>query len=79
MASKEELLASLIEQQKVLTEQTDAVANIEHDGNKTRGDGNNEGEQEYVYWARRGELETAGEVEVCSSTGSENHEGITLT
>lgn len=78
MASKEELLASLIEQQKVLTEQTDAVANIEHDGNKTRGDGNNEGEQEYVYWARRGELETAGEVEVCSSTGSENHEGAEI-
>jgi len=76
MASKEELLASLIEEQKVLTEQAQAIAIIDQNEDKsdTHFHMNNETEHEYVYWARRGELETAVEVEVCSSNGSESQE-----
>lgn|ERR1712226_96313 len=75
MASKEELLASLIEEQKVLAEQAQAIAIInQNDDKSTQFNINNETEHEYVYWARRGELETAVEVEVCSSNGSENQE-----
>ena len=77
MTSKEELLASLIEQQKVLAEQSEAVEAICSEENKVyqRSEGSNDNGQEYVYWARRGEFETAGEVEVCSSTGNEQQEG----
>lgn len=80
MASKEELLASLIEEQKVLTEQAQAIAIIDQNAGKSDGHFNvhNETEHEYVYWARRGELETAVEVEVCSSNGSENVEGTNV-
>ena len=77
MSSKADLLASLIEQQKALTEETAAVVD-DHNNElmkaDPRVDTSNENGQEYVYWARRGEFETAGEVEVCSSTGSENQE-----
>lgn len=83
MADKEQLLASLIQEQKVLTEMAQAVANIAQCSDKSNNlheiahavaniaqCSENSGPEghEYVYWARRGsELDTAVEVEVCSS------------
>ena len=76
MASKEALLVSLIEEQKALAEQAQAVAIINQNDCKSSDSQfnlNNENEHEYVYWARRGELDTAVEVEIC--TVSDTREG----
>lgn len=76
MATKEELVTSLIKEEEDEKEQQNNVVVQEEviedeDSNKVDSTSNENG-QEYVYWARRGEneLETAGEVEV-SSTGTE--------
>jgi len=77
MANKEELLASLIQEQKALTEMAQAVATIGQSDDKSNIHFEmNEG-HEYVYWARRGELDTAVEVEVCSTNCAESQEAGT--
>lgn len=85
MASKEDLVTSLIkEHHQSLSEPTettiaviqDAADSIENKGDNGNENSNETG-QEYVYWARRGELETAGEVEV-SSSAIEYQEGKLL-
>ena len=61
MTSNSDLFAKLIEQQKQSSKQTKASENIINE------DSNEVKEQEYVFWARREELDTAGEVEISSS------------
>lgn len=80
MTSKEELVTSLIKEHQSLQQPTGSIAIIQDaDSNENKIDNINENTnetgQEYVYWARRGELETAGEVEV-SSSAVECQEGI---